>query len=265
MSVSHMRGYGKFTWTNEVHFRGVRWESNTTGVFNLQLGPKKRTSAEERRGKKSPKNASRRGGQHITVKNVVGFLQNVPRWIVESGLCFKNISQIIWPGTSGGETSVHMLGRGAVNLEILLEMGTCKHLGTQITSGVHAAKSKITSITSLCVGGQNYDWWQIKLLHLRRVEIWSANRCGEAKSQKRLTLSGDMLGTNLSLPGRSFTSRAHSAVLKQSGLSVPDTCLTEHRAECTNAFKMQLAFFPQTHACTWFLKGWNSASIWILY
>lgn len=98
MSVSHMRGYGKFTWMNEVHFWGVRWESNTTGVFNLQLGPKKRTSAKERRGKKPPKCFPQRWPAN-TVKNVVGFLQNVPRLIVGSELCFKNISQILWPGT----------------------------------------------------------------------------------------------------------------------------------------------------------------------
>lgn len=129
MSVSHMRGYGKFTWTNEVHFRGVRWESNTTGVFNLQLGPKKRTSAKERRGKKPQKCFPQRWPAN-TLKNVVGFLQNVPRWIVGSGLCFKNISQILWPGTflklsRVARRNIHThVGRGAENFEIFLEIGT---------------------------------------------------------------------------------------------------------------------------------------------
>lgn len=244
-------------------------ERATQPVFSIYSSGQRNVHLRKKDEEKSSKNASRRGGLQIQWRMWWDFSRMCQDELWDRGCVLKTLVKFYGQELSlnSGCVEKHPYTCWTWSREFgdLPRDWNCKHLGTRITAGIHAAKSKITSITSLCVGGQNYDWWQIKLLHLRRVEIWSANRCGEAKSQKRLTLSGDMLGTNLSLPGRSFTSRAHSAVLKQSGLSVPDTCLTEHRAECTNAFKMQLAFFPQTHACTWVLKGWNAACIWILY
>lgn len=87
MSVSHVRGEGKFMRTNEVHFwSSVRWERNTASVFNLQLSQRNACLGKEKEGEgkkkimqptKLPAEVARN-----TQRMCWDITRNVPRWIV---------------------------------------------------------------------------------------------------------------------------------------------------------------------------------------
>ncbi len=118
-------------------------ERATQPVFSIYSSGQRNVHLRKKDEEKRPKNASRRGGLQI-VKNVVGFLQNVARWIVGSGLCLKTLVKFYSQELSlnsfalCGETSSHIW----TSVYMPIRDGNCKHLRTRITAGVHAAKSK---------------------------------------------------------------------------------------------------------------------------